>query len=165
MRIFGFSNEGLQIGILGVLLSGCAQLENLSKPVEDPSRVKVRQEILLSANVFGVKEHLQNKKILVRKRQKQAVKVEPLLERLREKNEQEILTLLGKPERKIHEGDTRVWQYVTQVCQWDMYFMRGSGTRDAVLRDVIIHFRGEILTETAEIKECENALQKTSSLT
>lgn len=145
-----------------VLIVGGCQFGKLSLPTSDSDteQAKIRQKILLSPRVSGVSQHVQKKKIIALEKTEQEAKVEPLLGLLREKNERQIDALLGAPDRKLRVEDAQVWQYLTEVCQWDMYFLGSTTMRETVLHDVIIHYRGEILTSTEEIARCEAQLRE-----
>ncbi|NQY82751.1 MAG: hypothetical protein HRT36_07065 [Alphaproteobacteria bacterium] len=150
----------LLVTVLGLLLSGCGQLQDISLLGigSEESLVKIRQEIFLSPSVYGVVSHLEKKKIIQANKTVQEKKVMPLVQVLRQKSEPEIRELLGAPQRMLREGQILIWQYVTEVCQWDMYFQENPGKRNMALYDLIIHQRGQILISEVEIQRCENSL-------
>ena len=144
-------------------LAGCTQIPDfsalISKSEEPP--VQVRQKILLSPSVYGVSNSQKKKKAIQANKTTQEAKVEPLVLLLRQKSEAEIRTLLGTPQRTLREGRLLVWQYVTTICQWDMYFQEDPSQRNTALYDLIIHHQGRILTADNEIKQCEQSLRET----
>ena len=141
-------------------LSGCAQMPDfplLTSKSEEPP-VQVQQKILDTPSLYGAGND-QKQAVQVSKAAQEA-KVEPLVVRLRQKSEAEIRMLLGSPQRTLREGQLLVWQYVTAVCQWDMYFQEDPKRRSTGLYDLIIHHQGRILTSDREIQQCEQSLPK-----
>lgn len=93
----------------------------------------------------------------------QKISTESLEAVLQNKSETEIRTLLGAPNRTLREGQLLVWQYVTDVCQWDMYFQEDSPQKNNPLHGVIIHHQGRILTAKDERTQCEESLRQTKA--
>lgn len=147
--------------ITALWLGGCSQIPDLSLLVsksEEPP-VQVHQKILLSPSVYGVRNPEQQTRAIQAQKDTQAVKVEPLVLRLRQKSRTEIRSLLGTPQRTLREGQLQVWQYVTPLCQWDLYFQEDPGQYRTALHDLIIHHQGRILTADDQIRQCEQSLK------
>lgn len=151
--------------MIALWLSACGQLPDLSLLIsksEEPP-VQVQQKILLSPSVYGVRSHQKQQKAIQANKTTQEAKVEPWVSLLQQKSESEIRALLGTPQRTLREGRLLVWQYVTAICQWDMYFQEDPNKRSTALYDLIIHQQGHILTNDTDIQQCEQSLRATKT--
>ena len=144
------------VTFMALWLSGCGQISmpdfSLLTSISEEPPVQVKQKALVTPSEHKVKD--------IERKPLQKIGSERLDEIIRQKTESEIRGLLGTPSRILREGPLRVWQYVTDVCQWDMYFQEDLRQQNNPLHHFIIHHQGRILTAKDELARCEESLQK-----
>ena len=159
-------------GFLVVGLSGCGSAPTIdwqalserfssqeafiaSERIGNIEATRERQAIIESPALDGVAQRIEKEKTISAHKQQQQATIEPLMRRLRAMSEQGVLDTLGAPTRQIRQGSIAIWQYVVAQCQWDLYFRHDTAARASTLHDLIVHHRGNIITDATQIAGCE----------